>query len=156
MLLAMVLMLATVPPQTVPAAKQTAPATKQAAPAAKQAAPAAKATLFDAVAQRMTPEGRPVFVRYVQQVLVPQAREEQAAEVKYRQALRAVVSAPALDVDAAEKLIGGRKQAQAAGNAEVRRTAMAMIKTLPAADRKLALTAIFTDARLPAPAKPKS
>lgn len=132
--------------------------TLQAAATPKPAATAApaKPTLLTVVAQRMSPIGRPIFERYIQQTLVPQARADGAAELQYRKALQALVAAPTLDMDAAARLIEQRKLAQAQETAAIRSSALAMIKSLPAADRKLALTAIFAEARLPAktPAQP--
>ncbi|MET0247238.1 MAG: hypothetical protein ABW182_10865, partial [Sphingomonas sp.] len=89
--------------------------------------------------------------RYIEQVLQPRVRADADAERQYRVALRALVAAPTLDVDAVERLIAARRQAEATLTASIRSSAFAMIRTLPAADRKLALTAIFADARMPAP-----
>lgn len=119
-------------------------------PPAAQAAP----SLFDAVAQRMSPQGRPIFRRYVEQVLQSRIRADSDAERQYRVALRALVAAPTLDVDAVERLIAARRQAETTLTTSIRGTAFAMIRTLPAADRKLALTAIFADARMSARPQP--
>ena len=118
-------------------------------PAKPAAAPAAKPSLFDVVAQHMSAAGRPIFERYVQQTLIPQARADAAAAAEYHNALQALVAAPTLDVDAVARLMDQRKRTEADHATAIRTAAIAMIKSLPAADRKLALTAIFVDARLP-------
>ncbi|MGY4399000.1 putative membrane protein [Sphingomonas sp. UYAg733] len=123
------------------------PAMAKAAPASKASAPASAASLFTMVLQHMSSEGRPLFQRYLNQTLLPQARADGEAEKQYRVALQSVVAAPTLDVDAAARLIDQRRQAEAAATASIRMSAFAMIKSLPPADRKLALTAIFADAR---------
>lgn len=130
------------------AAAMDLPSTKAVAQAGSVAkAPAQAPSLFTVVLQRMSPEGRPIFQRYLNQILLPQARAEGEVEKKYREALRGLVAAPTLDVDAAARLIDQRKQAEAAATASIRSSTFAMIKSLPVADRKLVLTAIFTDAR---------
>lgn len=74
-------------------------------------------------------------------------RADSDAERAYRVALRQVVSAATLDVDAAERMIDTRRRAEAALATAIRSSAFAMIRSLPLADRKLALTAIFPDTR---------
>lgn len=123
-------------------------------PALAQAAAPAKPSLFDLVAQKMSATGRPIFQRYVTQTLVPQVRADQQADRAYRQQLEVLVRAPTLDLGATSALIDARKRAEAASAATIRTAAFAMIGTLPVGDRKLALTAIFADARFPAAAKP--
>lgn len=115
--------------------------------ATPQPAATTRPSLAAAVAARMTPQGRPIFMRYMQQTLTSQVRSEAQAQATYRQQLTAVVSAPTLDLDAAQRLIEARKRAEATASGTIRTSAFAMIRTLPAADRKLALTAIFADAR---------
>ena len=117
----------------------------------RAAAAAPKPSLFSLVAQKMSTQGRPIFERYVNQTLLPQVRADLQAERAYRQQLQALVSAPTLDLAATTALIDARKQAEAASATTIRTAAFAMLRTLPAADRKLALTAIFTGARFPAP-----
>ena len=125
------------------------------APTVKTAAVKAAPTLFDQVLQRMTPVGQPIFRRYVDQMLQPRLRADRENDRQYRAALRALVAASALDVDAVERLIATRRQTEASMTTFIRTSAFTMIRALPVADRKLALTALFADTRLPAnPPKP--
>lgn len=141
MLLPLIMAVTVSTPQTVqPLAK----------PSATTAPAAAKPTLFAMVSSRMSAQGKPVFTRYVEQTLIPQIRAQAQAEATYRQQLQTIVAAPTLDVDATQRLIDQRKRADAASGDTIRASAFTMIKSLPQADRKLALTAIFADARLPA------
>lgn len=114
------------------------------------AAAPARQSLFDVVSQKLSPEGRPAFQSFVTDTLIPRVRTDRAAEVKYLQSLQALVRAAALDVDTVAALIDQRKATEAAETADIRARAFAMIKSLPVADRKLALTAIFAETRLPA------
>ena len=113
---------------------------------------ASQPSLFDVVAQKMSPPGRPIFQRYINQQFVPQLRADQQAEIQYRQQLHAIVQAPTLDLEAATRLIDARKRAADAAATAIRTSAFAMLRALPVSDRKLGLTAIFADARLPAAA----
>jgi uncharacterized membrane protein len=110
----------------------------------------ARPTLFDAVEQRMSAQGRPIFQRYLAQTLKPQAQTDTAAQRQYLGALHILVAAPTLDINAISALINQRKQTEAGATAAIRSSAFAMIRSLPVSDQKLALTAIFADARLPA------
>jgi uncharacterized membrane protein len=113
-------------------------------------AQAARPTLFDAVAERMTAQGRAIFQRYVAQTLRSQAQADTAAQRQYLSALHALVAAPTLDINAISTLINQRKQTEAGATTAIRSSAFAMIRTLPVSDQRLALTAIFADTRLPA------
>lgn len=120
-------------------------------PATTAQTPAGSRTLVEAVAERMSPQGRAIFERYAAQTLTPLAKSNLDAEIRYRQALQALVGAPKLDVDAASRLIEQRKQAEMTATSAIRASAYTMLKSLPEGDRKLALTAIFVDARPPRP-----
>jgi uncharacterized membrane protein len=124
-----------------------------ASPAASTPARVGRPSLFEVVEQRMSIQGRPIFQRYVAQTLIPQAQRDATAQRQYIQSLHTLVAAPTLDVNAVAGLIEQRKQAEAAATSAIRSSAFAMIRTLPVSDQKLALTAIFTDARLPAGAR---
>lgn len=106
-------------------------------------------SLFAAVAQRMTPSGRAIFERYVAQTLAPRARADAQAEAAYRKAVQQQVSGKTINLDALAVLIDQRKRAAADTATAIRNSAFAMIKSLPAQDQRLALTAIFADTRLP-------
>lgn len=123
-----------------------------ATPVAKPAA--APVSLYAAVAARMSAGGRAIFQRYVAQTLTPRARADAQAEIAYRKAVQQQMTAGTLDVDAVATLVDRRKQAAADAAAAIRESAFAMIKSLPVQDRRLALTAIFADTRLPKPANP--
>jgi hypothetical protein len=120
-----------------------------AAPIAKPAA--APVSLYAAVAARMTAAGRVIFQRYIAQTLTPRARADAQAELAYRKAVQQQMTAGTLDLDAVAAIVDRRKQAAADTAAAIRASAFAMIKSLPAQDRRLALTAIFADTRLPKP-----
>jgi hypothetical protein len=141
MILPLLLTLASVPPKTVVPPSATAPAQTS------------RPSLFEIVEQRMSAQGRPIFQRYVTQTLLPQAQADAAAQRRYIQSLRSQVVAPTLDINAIANLIDRRKQSEAAATSAIRSSAFTMIRTLPASDQKLALTAIFADARLPASAQ---
>lgn len=138
MFLPLLLTIASVSPKPAVAPSTTAPAQTS------------RQSLFDVVEQRMSVQGRPIFQRYVAQTLMPQAQADTTAERQYLQSLHALVAAPTLDVNAISSLVDQRKRAEAATTSAIRSSAFAMIRTLPVSDQKLALTAIFADARLPA------
>lgn len=118
------------------------------------AKPAAPVSLYTAVAARMSAAGRVIFERYIAQTLTPRARADAQAEMAYRKAVQQQMAGGTMDLDAVAALIDRRKQAAAQTAETIRQSAFAMIKSLPAQDRRLALTAIFADTRLPRPSKP--
>jgi len=97
----------------------------------------------------MSVQGRPIFQRYITQTLKTQAQADAIAQRQYLGSLHALVAAPTLNFNAISSLINQRKQAEAGATAAIRSFAFDMLRTLPSADQKLALTAIFADARLP-------